>query len=118
MTVTPVALYSVRSIKRSFLTSQSMNRLVCWSLRFSDNMNCCVFWQSKFLLGSKLVASGHVANPYTKIYVHLVPWVLVIGGGCKTVLSVCFKGAFLLMHNSRRKTGDNVFLLERIYVLI
>eukprot|EP00731_Ephydatia_muelleri_P011652 Em0006g546a len=27
MTVTPVALYSVRSIKRSFLTSQSMNRL-------------------------------------------------------------------------------------------
>ena len=81
-------------------------------------MNCCVFWQSKFLLGSKLVASGHVANPYTKTYVHLVPWVLVIGGGCKTVLSVCFKGAFLLMHNSRRKTGDNVFLLERICVLI
>ena len=81
-------------------------------------MNCCVFWQSKFLLGSKLVASGHVANPYTKIYVHLVPWVLVIGGGCKTVLSVCFKGAFLLMHNSRRKTGDNVFLLERICMCV
>ena len=73
-------------------------------------MNCCVFWQSEFLLGSKL---GHFANPYTKIYVHLVPWVLVIGGGCKTVPSVCFKGAFLL-----RKTGDNVFLLERICVLI
>ena len=71
-------------------------------------MNCCVVWQSKFLLGSKLVASGHFANPYTKIYVHLVPWVLVIGGGCKTVLSVCFKGAFLLMHNSRRKTGENL----------
>ena len=37
-------------------------------------------------------------------------WVLVIGGGWKTVLSVCFKGAFLLMHNSRRKTvsiGEN-----------
>ena len=82
-------------------------------------MNCCVFWQSKLLLGSKLVASGHFANPYTKTYVNLVPWVLVIGGGCKTVLSVCFKDAFLLMHNSRRrKTGDNVFLLERICVLI
>ena len=67
---------------------------------------------------SALIASGHFANPYTKIYVHLVPWVLVIGGGCKTVLSVCFKGAFLLMHNSRRKTGDNEFLLERICVLI
>ena len=64
------------------------------------------------------VVVGHVANPYTKTYVHLVPWVLVIGGGCKTVLSVCFKGAFLLMHNSRRKTDDNVFLLERICVLI
>ena len=43
-------------------------------------------------------------------------WVLVIGGGWKTVHSVCFEGAFLLMHNSRRKTGDNVFLLERISV--
>ena len=83
--------------------------------------HCCVFWQSKFLLGSKLVASiasGHVANPYTKICVHLVPWVLVIGGGWKTVLSVCFKGAFLLIYNSQRKTGDNVILLERISVLI
>ena len=38
--------------------------------------------------------------------------------GWKSVLSVCLKGAFLLMHNSRRKTGDNVFLLERSSVLI
>ena len=82
---------------------------MCWSLRFGDNspLYCCVFWQSKFLLGSKLVAriaSGHVANPYNKICVHLVPsiwshaWVLLIEAGWKTVLSVCFKGAFLLMH--------------------
>ena len=33
----------------------------------------------------------------------------VIGGGWKTVLSVCFKGAFLLMHNSRRKTVTMCF---------
>ena len=84
-------------------------------------MNCCVFWQSKFLLGSKLVASGESRSLCKPIYQDLCssgPMVLVIGGGCKTVLSVCFKGAFLLMHNCRRKTGDNVFLLERICVLI
>ena len=83
-------------------------------------MNCCVFWQSKFLLGSKLVASGDrsLCKPIYQDLCSSGPMVIVIGGGCKTVLSVCFKGAFLLMHNCRRKTGDNVFLLERICVLM
>ena len=54
--------------------------------------------------GSKLVArivSGHAANPDL---CPSSPMDTIIGGGWKTVLSVCFKGAFLFMHdNSRRK---------------